>query len=290
MKRNLIRIAVFWALLVVTACNNRATVPENDEEEVEEVMEQENEDSILSMGDTLMLDEEIAVEDLPAAIDELFDDFVFNFDQSNRFQRHRINFPFLFTNNDGTVDSTSRRDWKHHFLFMQKDFYTVLFNYMGQIQMTKSTGGEWADVEQIFLHNRHIHNYHFERDSVGRWFMVNGEEKNFEESEIGSFLDFYRQFSTDSIYQREHLSNTIQYTENFPESEDGPLEGTISADQWFEFAPMLPRDVITNIRYGQTYDNPSHMIMAMYGIANGFQVLLTFQNMNKEWKLTGLEN
>ena len=247
-------------------------------------------DSILAQGDTLLLDEEVDEEAIPMSVDELFDDFVFRFDQSNRMQRNRICFPLPMMAGTDTVSLTERNEWQHHYLFFQRDFCTALYNYVGQMQMTESTQGKWAVVEQIFLHQREIHQYHFDRDSLGQWFLTSECRLGFDASELGRFLDFYRDFATDSIFQQQHLSGVIRYVTHEEEEDFEPIEGTISPEQWFEFGPELPKDVITNIRYGQTYENPNHMVMEMRGFANGLQVLLKFQKQADVWRLIGLEN
>lgn len=276
------------ALTMVFACKERAPRQQADDSPVSPDLVA---DSVLAEGDTLLLDEEVAEVAMPAAVDELFDDFVFLFDQSNRVQRSRVLFPLAVTADGDTVASLDRRSWQHLYLFFQKDFCTALYNFKGQMSLAESTQGQWAEVEQIYLHQRQIHQYHFDRDSVGQWFLTAEQRMGFEASELGDFLDFYREFSTDSIFQRQHLSSSIRYvTRDDEELEEEPLQGTISDDQWFEFAPELPRDVITNIRYGQTYDYPNQIVMEMRGIANGLQVLLVFQRQAGEWRLTGLEN
>lgn len=247
-------------------------------------------DSVLALGDTLLLDEEEEEEDIPDAVDELFDDFIFRFDQSHRMQRNRIRFPLPLKEGTDTTSMTERNAWQHHYLFLQKDYCTALFNYTGQMQMAESTQGKWAVVEQIFLHQRQIHQFRFERDSIGQWFLTSEQRQSFDDSELGPFLDFYREFATDSIFQHQHLSGAIRYVTHEEEDDFEAIEGTISPEQWFEFAPELPKDVITNIRYGQTYDNPNHIVMEMRGFANGLQVLLKFQKQADVWRLIGLED
>jgi hypothetical protein len=66
--------------------------------------------------------------------------------------------------------------------------------------------------------------------------------------------------------------------------------GFIDVDQWFEFAPELPRDVLTNIRYGQEYADLRRVIMQMRGISNGLQIELSFVREGDSWRLVGYEN
>ena len=285
-QKTLVLLATLIAIML-WACSEQAS---RQAESTSTTTLEEVNDSVFEEVDTLLLDEEVNEEPMPAAADEMFDDFIFLFDQSHRVQRSRVRFPLVEVRGNDTIGTTAREDWQHHYLFFQKDFCTALFNYRGQMQMEESTKGKWAEVEQIFLHQRLIHQYHFDRDTLGQWFLTEERRLGFDESELCSFLDFYRDFSTDSIFQRQHVSGQIRYKTLDEEMENEPLEGTISADQWFEFAPELPRDVITNIRYGQTYDNPNHIIFEMRGIANGLQVTLSFHQQAGVWRLTRLEN
>ena len=65
-------------------------------------------DSILEAEDTFAIDELTEETPLPVTVDELFDDFIFNFDQSNRLQRSRIRFPLTIVESDGSRTSISR--------------------------------------------------------------------------------------------------------------------------------------------------------------------------------------
>ena len=75
------------------------------------------------------------------------------------------------------------------------------------------------------------------------------------------------------------------------DSEEEPIEGTIDVDQWFEFAPELPKAVLVNIQYGQQFSNPNRMVMQMRGFSDSMQNIFVFQrNANGRWRLTEFEN
>lgn len=121
--------------------------------------------------------------------------------------------------------------------------------------------------------------------------LTKQRQQPFEHSVLQDFLDFYREWATDSIYQRRHVQNPLNLVLTDENEENGTIEGTIDVDQWFEFAPDLPGDVITNIDYGQTYHNPHRMIMQVRGFSNSLQILLTFnRDATGNWKLIKYEN
>lgn len=242
--------------------------------------------------DTFLMDEEMDEEPLPVTVDELFDDFLFAFDQNSRLQRQRIRFPFPIVEANGETRHIQPSEWTTRSLFPGQDFCTVLWNSRSQMSLVQDSAVCRATVEQIYLHSRQIEAYLFERDSTtGQWMLAEQRQLPFEHSELQDFLDFYREWATDSIYQRQHVQDPLSMVLTDENEENGTIEGTIDVDQWFEFAPDLPGDVITNIDYGQTYHHPHRMILQVRGFSNSLQILLTFhRDAAGSWRLTKYEN
>jgi len=248
-------------------------------------------DSLLEDADTLLLDRETDQTPMPASVDEFFGDFIFNFDQSNRLQRNRVRFPLPVVEADGTLRTVRQGEWKHHYLFLQQDFCTVLWTSHRQMDIAQDTALNRACVEQIYLHSRQVNRFQFERDSISRqWFLTEERILPFDHVELGEFYDFYAKFTADSVYQRQHVSNLLRYVTYDEENEYEPIRGNINADQWFEFQPEIPQSVLTNINYGQTYGKPTHIILQMRGINNGLQNLFTFHFDGGQWRLIVFEN
>ena len=249
-------------------------------------------DSLLEAEDTLTLDEMTEEAPLPVSVDELFDDFIFSFDQSNRLQRARIDFPLTVVDADGSIRSIERRDWHHRYLFLQQDFCTAFWGSVSQMDaLPRDTSIVHARLEHIFLHSRQVDAYLFNRDTLsGEWYLSEEQISSFEHSPLASFLDFYQRFATDSIYQRQHLSHTLRFRTMDEESDYEVIEGTIDADQWTEFAPELPQDVLVCVNYGQEYANLNRIVMQLRGISNGLQNVLRFQCDDGKWRLTEFEN
>ena len=245
----------------------------------------------MATADTLLLDEELADEPLPTTADEVFDDFLFLFDHSNRFQRHRVRFPLPVTEADGDSHEISRRDWQHHSMTLGQDFCTVLWNGRRQMEMSNEMLNE-ARVEHIYLHSRIVEAFDFERDSLsGQWMLTAQRSIPLDRYELTSFIDFYSEFATDSVFQRRHVHDPLRFTMASEDSEEDIVQGTIDVDQWFEFAPEMPQAVLVNINYGQHYRNPNRVVMQMRGFSDSMQNLFVFhRDGGGRWRLTEFEN
>lgn len=284
-------MALIGCLLVV-ACLKQKGNPEHSLSEVFEMDNDEETDSLSDEADTLLLDEELADEPLPASADEGFDDFLFLFEHSNRVQRQRVRFPLPVVGADGERREVDRQGWSYHSMSLGQDFCTVLWNSRTQMDMAAATTQNEAQVEHIYLHSRVVEAFAFERDSLtGHWMLVSQTSSLFDQYALRDFLDFYREFATDSIYQRRHVQDPLTFSMPEEDSEEDVVRGTIDVDQWFEFAPDLPQAVLVNINYGQRYANPNRVIMQMRGFSDSMQNLFVFQrDANGRWRLTEFEN
>ena len=284
MKRFWLSIAILGAF-VLTGCrlgNKEAAETEQDTTAADTM-------AVVVDPDTLLLDEEVKAGMVSASMDELFDDFIFGFDQSNRLQRERTRWPLTSVGKDGQRRQIAREEWQHHYVFMGQDFAMVFWSNAAEMDLPSDTTLCNASVEQIYLHSREIHDYHFQRDTLtGKWMLEAVEVHAFEEHELCDFLDFYGKWATDSLFQREHVTTPLRYT--MTDDDAGQtVSGTIDVDQWFTFAPMLPRDVITNVRYGQVYAHTPRLIMQMREPGSGMQTTFTFHRQGDTWRLTALE-
>ena len=278
--------------MTLLACRDAGRAPIFSDAEVRQLM---GGDTIGSTDATVEADTfAIEPEPLPHAVDELFDDFIFAFDQNTALQMERVRFPFHIDAIGNEADSiVNRQQWHHHHVFMHQDFYTVLWGSPREMLLADDIDVAQAAVEQIYLHSRNATSLDFQRDSTsGKWQLVAEQRRSFDEmsSSMMDFLDFYANFATDSIFQRRHVSNNLRFVSTDEDGEDEPIVGFIDVDQWFEFAPELPRDVLTNIRYGQDYSNLRRVIMQMRGISNGLEIQLSFVRDNGTWRLVGYEN
>ena len=238
------------------------------------------------LDDEGQMDELIAEEFMPVTVDELFDDFIFNFASNKRLQMERIQFPLII--NSGTkVDTVQRDAWQMEHFFMHEGEYTLMFDTPEQMELVKDTALNEAVVEKIFLDQEFIRQYIFRRDN-GLWKLCEVRNQTLPRNPNASFIDFYHRFVTDSVFQRESLSDEIDFVGPDPDDDFAQMEGVITPDFWDAFAPELPQRMLFNIVYGRQDPLANQKIFVLRGIANGLEMELTFRRSNGHWKLTKL--
>ena len=232
------------------------------------------------------------VEDAPKPVgaDELFDDFIFNYATDSLFQRQRTVFPLPYYNGD-TPLKIEKKHWKHDSLFAGQPCYTLLFDKEDDMELVNDTTLSSVRVEWLFLDTRRAKRYYFERIN-GMWMLeaVNLRKME-EETEQSDFVTFYARFAVDSLYQREHISNPLQFITVDPDDEFSILETTLEVDQWYAFRPALPVDRLSNIDYGQKNEDRSlTKILRVNGVSNGYSTIFYFRKRNGEWELYKYED
>ncbi len=246
-------------------------------------------DSLFDSPDSLVFSSEPSDEELPERADELFDDFIFEFARLEKVRLDRVEFPLPLIVRGDTVWLTEKQ-WIYDSLFMDRDYYTVFYNDEEQMELEKRTDLDRVDVEQIHLEERQVKTCRFRR-LEGEWRLTQESVRDFTADDpLDRFMDFYRKFVSDAAFQQRSVSNPLRYVTTDPDDDFNTIEGTLDHDQWDAFKPQLPDGVITNIRYGQTYDNPDGMVMVKAGISNGLMDILDFRRKDGEWKLFSYEN
>ncbi|MBQ8656327.1 MAG: DUF4348 domain-containing protein [Prevotella sp.] len=243
----------------------------------------------VAVGDSLptdTLEEIIAETPMPVAADELFDDFIFNFAANRKLQMKRIHFP-LDVQTGERHEKLDKSAWKMENFFMHQGYYTLLFNDEKQMELGQDTSVSRGIIEKIYFSDHRVKQYYFARER-GSWMLQRIVNKSIDEMPDASFLTFYHQFSTDSVFQVGSLSSTVQFTGPDPDDDFSEMEGVITPDTWPAFAPELPTDMIYNIVYGEEQKGDNVKIFVIRGIANGFEVELTFKRQGDKWKLTKL--
>ena len=246
-------------------------------------------DSLFDSPDSLLFPSRGADEELPERADELFDDFIFEFARLKKLQLARVKFPLPSIANGDTTWLTEEQ-WRYEPLFRGHDYYTVFYNDEEQMDMEKRTDLEVVEVEQIHLEKRLVKVCRFERLG-GKWHLTQERLRGFMPGyPLDAFMDFYRKFVSDAVFQQLSVANPLRYVTPDPEDDFNMIEGTLDHSQWDAFKPQLPSGIITNIHYGQTYNNANQMIMVKSGISNGLMDILGFQKRNGAWKLVSYEN
>ena len=281
MKRKFVW-CMLWGVLLMS-CNRSKVVSDVD------YPNDSVTDSLFDSPDSLIFSSEPATEEeLPKTADELFDDFIFEFARLPHLQLKRVAFPLPQIAGEDTT-WLPKEEWKFESLFLNRDYYTVLFSSEGQMEWEKRTDLNCVDLEWIFLDEQQFKVYRFERLS-GKWMLTEERVRPFRESSLADFLNFYAKFSTDLEFQLLSVSDPLRYVTTDPDDDFNVIEGMLDHDQWEAFKPQLPKNVITNIRYGQTYDRSNSVLLVKQGISNGMMDILTFRKGRAGWKLVAYEN
>lgn len=271
----------FIGLVIFMACTGKK--PQETEEET--IIVQEKVES-----DTLDVDE--AEEALPARADELFDDFIFSFSADTAVQRVRTFFPLPYTA-DGEKTTIKKKEWQHDPLLSGRDFYTVIYNNEDEMQLEKDTSLIQVRLEYLNLQKKSAKRYQFKRyQGIGVWCLYGITEEPFDaEKDAEEFLDFYQQFACDSVFQRESIHSPLKFITVDPDDDFSVIETTLEVDQWFAFSPELPVNEITNVNYGQNYQEAEDTkTVCIHGCENGINNVLSFHKIDGKWKLVSFED
>ncbi len=282
MKKLLFLFAAFIVMClasVITSCQDKKRTPK------ELFPDSILVDSIFS-DSTFMTEEDDDDAPMPVAADELFDDFIFNFTKNSRLQLSRIDFPLIQYKGE-RVDTIEKNEWEMESFFTEQDFYILLLDNDRQMENVKDTAINHAIVEKIYLESGYVTQYIFNRTD-GKWMMTSINDTTYRGTPNESFLNFYNRFSTDTLFQESSISNPVAFSGPDPDNDFSDMEGTLMPEQWRNFAPDLPREMIYNVVYGLPARSTLEKLFVVRGISNGSEVELTFKNRDGKWKLTKL--
>ncbi|MBR1666972.1 MAG: DUF4348 domain-containing protein [Bacteroidaceae bacterium] len=279
MKKGLV-IALAVGGLFVSCENKKMTNVFDSEDEV-------GDDSIEAYaGDTLHLFEE---EEPPVAVDELFDDFFYNFIDDARFQSQRIVYP-LPCKDDEEEGKLTKQDWEQYDHFKNQELLSVIYEREEDLVLAKDTSMQSVNIEWIQLQDDDVERFRFHRLD-GKWMLTEIDKKKRKDMPNGEFVDFYAQFIADSTFQRAALAAPLKVILTSDDGEEEPEEEHVNADEWFEMRENmpLPKDVIVNVDYGQASISQNRKILLLQGISNGMQIKFKFNKVGNDWKLEEIE-
>ncbi|MBQ2536068.1 MAG: DUF4348 domain-containing protein [Bacteroidaceae bacterium] len=247
----------------------------------------EDEDSLEAfVGDTLHLFDE---EEPPAAVDELFDDFFYNFIDDSRFQGQRIAFP-LSCKEGGDEEKLTKQEWSQYDHFKNQELLSVIYEREQDYELSKDTSMQSVAVEWIGLRDDAVQNYRFNR-LEGKWMLTEIDKHRRSEMPTGEFLDFYARFVNDSVFQRNALADPVKVILTSEDGEEEPEEEHVNPDEWFEMSESmpLPKDALVNVNYGQASISQNKKILLIQGLGNGMQMKFKFNKQGDDWKLMEIE-
>ena len=243
-------------------------------------------DSVADTLDSVPLDtlEQLLSEiPTPKAMDELFDDFLFNFAANKKVQKARIIFPLTVHKGDKD-EQIDKNKWEMERFFMRQGYYTLWFDNDAQMELAKDTSINQAIVEKIQLKKDLVTDYVFNRIR-GAWMLREIRETKIAENINASFLAFYQKFSSDKAFQVKSLNSLVEFVGPDPDDDFNMMEGLITPDTWEAFAPELPKKTIYNIIYGEPKSMDNEKIFILRGISNGQEVELRFKKVGERWLL-----
>ena len=278
-KQSSLLLGLMLLGLLAIGCTDRRAAASDEEAQTDSLA-----------GDSLATDT-IAdlVEDapLPKAVDELFDDFFFNFAGNRRMQMSRIAFPLAVVKG-GQTAKLQRGQWRYSHFFMAEGFYMLLFDDIRQDSLSKSYGLRKASVEKLYLREDLMKEYDFRRDEGGQWQLVRIEHKPLGEHPCADFLHFYERFASDTAFQVRSLDEFVVMTapDSDDEEDSGEVTGSIMPEQWPSFKPeIIPQGIVYCVNYGQHYSNDRQKVVVVRGVANGLSIEMTFHRKSDGWKL-----
>ena len=239
-------------------------------------------DSVADTLDSVPLDtlEQLLSEiPTPKAMDELFDDFLFNFAANKKVQKARIIFPLTVHKGDKD-EQIDKNKWEMERFFMHQGYYTLWFDNDAQMELAKDTSINQAIVEKIQLKKDLVKDYVFNRIR-GAWMLREIRETKIAENINASFLAFYQKFSSDKAFQVKSLNSLVKFVGPDPDDDFNMMEGLITPDTWEAFAPELPKKTIYNIIYGEPKSMDNEKIFILRGISNGQEVELRFKKVGE---------
>ena len=245
------------------------------------------EDSIEAfVGDTLHLFEE---EEPPAAVDELFDDFFYNFMEDARFQGQRIAYPLQCKDGDDN-EKLTKQDWSQYDHFKNQEVLSVLYEREQDYALSKDTSMQHVSVEWIHLKEESVERFLFNRVD-GKWMLTEINKKKLSDMPNGDFLDFYAKFMADTVFQRKSLTEPVKVILTSDDGEEEPQEEYLNAEEWFEMRNSLPlpTDELINVDYGKACISQNKKTLHLQGISNGMQMKFKFTKDGDDWKLKEIE-
>lgn len=253
----------------------------------EEVKPQAPVDSISADADTVGIDSsEVAP---PTTVDELFADFIYTYSTNRSFQYRRTAFPLRRTRDGRPEKDMSRAAWKFDNLYYRHDLHLVILDGEKALNTLATVNSDTVRVEWLLFSKKWCKQYVFAR-KAGEWNLVCLNSFLISRHRDADFLNFYERFATDSLFQSEHLNETIDFITYDEDNHYEKIEGIIESEQYPMFSPELPADDIFNIDYGVEKKNRNVRVVSVRGNSNGLATMFKFVRKGGEWKLVKFES
>lgn len=283
-----IKCKVIWlavAVVSMLSCGRKEQGARGKEQEVE-YEDSLPTDSVLHEEEVLGLNEEST-----PALDEVFNDFLFAYLHSRTLRSQRTVHPLRMEHTSRPTEIIEEFDPEFELSFLSGEYFTTLYGNISQMQAEddeEMDEDSIVSLQRINLNDGTIRNFQFLREE-GHWQLAAICEATFEDDNLGDFLTFYAQFSSDSLFQAQSVADPLHIVIQDSEDGEGSIDGIIDADQWQSFCPEVPSGIISNIHKGQDYGQ-NRVVLRKSGMSSGLQEIFTFTKERGNWRLTRYEN
>lgn len=275
-----VSVVVLFFAMGLLSCGGRKNIVDVDE--------LHRQDSLESAMDTLQLIEE--EEELPVAVDGLFDDFFFTFVTNPSFQMQRIEFPLPLMDGD-SARTVTENTWEEYNKFIYQEEFSVIIEDDDDVLVKNDTSVHRVTVEVIDLHNAKANVFTFRKEKA-IWKLSNIERTELEDLHNGVFLSFFVHFMNDSVFQQKSIDEPLRVVTAKDTEEDEMVETRYEAKEWallrHEFP--LPKKELVNIDYGQPSNNRRHKQLLLQSMTDDLFMKLKFHKYHSDWKLIEIEN
>ncbi len=275
-------VAICFLGLLLAGCSDSKRTQTAEEDVTADTTAVVSADSLWT--DSLSAEGEV----MPAAADELFDDFFFNYASNRSQQLERTVFPLPVVNGED-LKWVKKNEWRMEPFFIKDDYYTLIFDSQKQMARAADTTIIVATVERFNIPQSTVERFVFTRKS-GCWMLHEIHHDPLQKNANAHFLKFYERFATDSLFQHESLSSQIQFSGPDPDDDFSTIDGVITPDFWEGFRPDLPHGKLYNIVYGRQDPVSLEKIFLLRGINSGIEVGMTFKLKKGRWRLTKLNS
>lgn len=264
-------------------------------------------DSVLQACDSIELDTlayEVVEEEPAVSVDENFNDFLFDFLHNRKFQSERVQLPLPVCDavEVGGTEVRDIHDFRKLLQDVEQDYFVLLLPDINDLATDPSSCAQQARIHLVSLLSSMVSSLYCSREE-GKWMVKSLMKHPLTTFVQSDFMHFYQQFANDTLYQASHVKHPLTVYLEDEDYEGEIIEGSIDADQFPVFSPVLPQDRFMVIEYGRMVDEGSEKaailpaasldrrcVMVKCGIGNGMMDVLTFEKEGEEWMLTEIEN
>lgn len=213
--------------------------------------------------------------------EETFMEFFENFMWDSESQNERIVYPINYLGKQ----LNSKQEWIYNRFYTVKSYMPILHTDT-ITYFDKDISDNLLKMSIVSFENQESENFNFEKTDDG-WKLVQVEIQHIDSLNDIGFINFINQFSSDSLFQIEHVVFPIPNYHVDYDNDYETLYDSIKSDNW-RFI-QLENDLESIMTLNENIDSDYRLIF-FRGIENGIHVKYTFRKIGNDWKLIKLED